>query len=420
MGNRMNRILFMFCALLACIATGCASGGTKPTAVWPGQSARTPVKLRQIESIALEHHSSIPPVTIEDASKDEPRVAVAANSIDLTIDQVRAAVLSNPEVRINRMDPGIARERAGADGPWRVESIRIGELRYTLANAQTKRRIVRAIAESDRVYWSLHGAIRELAVRHRDLELARQQMVRARTKVESGIAVALEVARAEAGVAERQESVVIAQARVRRLDRQLKRMLNRSDLKMKSATAIAPVTDPIVLGYQLSSMQLTKMATANRTEEREQELRMSIALLNVAIARKVATNDADPRVQLALLQHQQRRIAKKRAEEQIKQDVLDAIDRLHRDWNRILLARKSVMLTNRRYLAEKRQFELNLRTSTDVLEAASLLAEAQLREVRAVADYQISQVDLAFATGSVLGEHRVNWSPIEIDQVTGG
>jgi len=46
-----------------------------------------------------------------------------------------------------------------------------------------------------------------------------------------------------------------------------------------------------------------------------------------------------------------------------------------------------------------------------VLDAATRLAAAQLSEAQALADYQISQVDLAFATGTLLGASRVSWQP---------
>ena len=50
------------------------------------------------------------------------------------------------------------------------------------------------------------------------------------------------------------------------------------------------------------------------------------------------------------------------------------------------------------------------RTSTEVLDAAARLAEAQSREIVAVTSYQISQIDLAFATGTLLGRNRVRWA----------
>jgi outer membrane protein TolC len=60
---------------------------------------------------------------------------------------------------------------------------------------------------------------------------------------------------------------------------------------------------------------------------------------------------------------------------------------------------------------ERRQFELGLRTSTEVLEVIALLANAQSREIRALAAYEIAQIDIAFATGTVLGKSGVTFEP---------
>ena len=51
-------------------------------------------------------------------------------------------------------------------------------------------------------------------------------------------------------------------------------------------------------------------------------------------------------------------------------------------------------------------------TSTDVLEAQANFADAQSAEIQALAEYQISLVDLAYATGILLGSAKVRWEPI--------
>jgi outer membrane protein len=93
----------------------------------------------------------------------------------------------------------------------------------------------------------------------------------------------------------------------------------------------------------------------------------------------------------------------------IQQEVYTALDTLEADWQRILAAQKRTILNARLLDAEIRQFNQQLRTSTDVLNAQQNLANAQSAEIAAVTDYQIAQVDLAFATGMVLGEAGVAW-----------
>jgi len=70
------------------------------------------------------------------------------------------------------------------------------------------------------------------------------------------------------------------------------------------------------------------------------------------------------------------------------------------------------VLSNRVYEAEKRQFEKGLRTSTDVLDAQTTLANAQLSELSALVEYQVSLVDLAYATGTLLGAAQIEWEPV--------
>ena len=60
----------------------------------------------------------------------------------------------------------------------------------------------------------------------------------------------------------------------------------------------------------------------------------------------------------------------------------------------------------------KRQFDVGLRNSIDVLEAASRLGDAQTREVNALSGYEIALIDAAFATGTIVGGSRVRWDDL--------
>ena len=79
---------------------------------------------------------------------------------------------------------------------------------------------------------------------------------------------------------------------------------------------------------------------------------------------------------------------------------------------RIIASQENAELQGRLYEAEKRQFELGARTATDVLDAQSKLADAQSSEIRALADYQIALIDIAYYTGTLLGAANVEWEPI--------
>jgi outer membrane protein TolC len=70
-----------------------------------------------------------------------------------------------------------------------------------------------------------------------------------------------------------------------------------------------------------------------------------------------------------------------------------------------------MILSERNLKAEQRQFELGLQTSTEVLDAQTSFANAQSAEIRAIVEYQIAQIDLAYATGTLLGAAQVHWEP---------
>ena len=120
-----------------------------------------------------------------------------------------------------------------------------------------------------------------------------------------------------------------------------------------------------------------------------------------------------------MFQKQQRLATKRSRRQLVELEVLNALDQLEANWQRILAGRQRSILDGRLYEAEKRQFDLGLGTSTDVLEAQTNYADAQSAEILALAEYQIAVVDLAYATGTVLGSAKVYWQQWEVG-VDGG
>ena len=56
-----------------------------------------------------------------------------------------------------------------------------------------------------------------------------------------------------------------------------------------------------------------------------------------------------------------------------------------------------------------------LRASRKVLEAAAFQADAQSSEIHTLAAYEISQIDIAFATGTLIGRDCVVWDPMHLE-----
>jgi outer membrane protein TolC len=337
-----------------------------------------------------------------------------------------------------------------------THSIRIQALETQIAEARSKLEIIRQLANIDRAYWRLYAARRLLEVRQDQYELAKTQLAQAERRVRAQVAAEVEVIRAQAGVAERLEAIIQADNAVRNQQRDLKRIMNEAGLEIDSAVLLELSTQPDPVEYTLDPAAFADAAVSNRMEMLELELRLAqdfstinfqrnqalplftvdysytINGLGTTLGRSIETlkdnnfedwsvganlevplgnEAAEGRVHQAILRRLQRLSTREARELAIRQEVYNATDGLDAAWQRILAARQSAVLAARTLRAEQNQFEVGARTSTDVLDAATRLADAQSAEIRALTDYQIAQVDLAFATGTLLGALKVDWQP---------
>jgi len=337
-----------------------------------------------------------------------------------------------------------------------TQNIRIAFYAYQQTEAQTKLEVIRVLTDADRVYWRLYAAREALSVRRQEYELAVQQLQRARNQVAAGAAAEADVIRAQSGVADRVEGIIVADNLVRDRERELKRILNTQELDLQSPTVVITATLPRPLYYQVDPDRVIAQSLSRRMELLDLELQIAADTAQVRVARNATlplvslaytynmnglgaglddaftmareNNFADHRIGLqveipignevarsnlrsAMLQRLQTLATREQRELLIRQEVLAAVDQLEANWQRILAARQRVLAQARVVQVEIRQFEQGLRTSTEVLQAQTDLANAKLSEISAVTDYEIAQVDIAFATGTVLGQSRVTWDP---------
>jgi len=332
--------------------------------------------------------------------------------------------------------------------------IRLAVYGARIAQAASRLEIIRVLASVDRVYWRLYASRRVLEVRRQDYELAERQLETSRRLVASGERSQVEVMRAESALAGRLEGIISAENALRDRQRELKRVLNRADLPIDSETVLIPATVPDPVHYCIEPARLTREAQANRMELLELELQVAqddstveylrnqllpLVMLDyaynlngvgdsraeaydlldsrrftdhyagISLVVPIGNEAAESRLRQALLGRRQRLRSRSEREALIQQEVLAACDALEAAWQRILATRQSVLLDQRLLDAERRQFELGLNTTNDVLVAQAQLADAQSAEIEALTQYQIVLVDMAFATGTVLGSARVRW-----------
>lgn len=344
----------------------------------------------------------------------------------------------------------------GAGRRANTARLRIAGYERQAAEARTKLEVIRQLAAVDRAYWLLYLSRRELEVAQQQYELAQAQLERAQRRLAAQQVAEIEVIRAEAGLSDRLQAILLTQNIVLLRQRELKRIINREGLSVESPTLVVTATPPDPVVYEYDLPELCVLAVDNRMEMLELELRLAADAAQIDLARNntlplltldytyrvnglggsmqdtfhtlqrnnfadwevglaaqipIGNEAAKSELRSAILQRIQRLATKSAREVSIRQEVLNAADTLRGDWQRILAARQSVILNTRALQAEQRQFDVGRSTSTDVLDAAARLAQAQFDEARALTDYQISQVDLAFATGTLLGAGKVTWEP---------
>ncbi|MCI0498706.1 MAG: TolC family protein [Planctomycetales bacterium] len=335
-------------------------------------------------------------------------------------------------------------------------SIRIAGYDKAITDARTKLEVNRVIAAMDRVYWRLYAAFKQLEVRKQQYDLAQAQLDRAKRFVKAGQNAQVEIYRAEAGLAQSLESIIIAENNLRDRQRELKLALQQEHLEPTSPTVITPATEPNPMHYTFTAETLISQAIENRMEMLEQELQIAKSVSTIDYLRNQAlplvsldytyninglgpthsaaydlmtrNNFADHRLGLQLViplgneaaesrlrqafyNRRQALATKENRQTVIEVEVLNVLDQCEANWQRILASRQSALLEERLYQAEIRQFEIGLRTSTDVLQAQANFVNAQSTEINALTEYQIALVDLAYATGTLLGAAQVEWEP---------
>jgi outer membrane protein len=351
----------------------------------------------------------------------------------------------------------------GAGTRINTDSIRIAGYQKHAVDAQTKQTAIYLLANADIAYWNLYMANQELKVRREQYKLAQDQLHHAQRKVASGASPKIEIVRSEAGLSRRIEAVINAETMVEDRQLDLQRIMNRKDMPLNAKIRIVTKTQPHPLGLHIDEEKLVRIALDNRMETIRLELQLAIDDLNIELARNATLPDltlnynyaaqtqagdighafgdfgdkftdshsvglsasipmgnraAKARLERTRLQQLQDKVSYARLRQYIQQDVYDAVRALSNSWRRILAAEQNVDAAYRDYKVEQSQFQLGVRTSTDVLYSATGLADAQLSRIRALAEYEIAQIYLAQATGTLLGHSRIILEPTDIQDIS--
>lgn len=335
-------------------------------------------------------------------------------------------------------------------------SIRIAEYSQQAVQLKTRLQSIRVISIVDKAYWALYEAWGQLDVRRQQFEYANQNLSMVKHRVREGLSAAVEINRAEIGVADRMDALIVAETNLKLAQRQLRFYMNDMAEDTIQTGTLVPATQPSLLKYEFNRNKLLDDALSGRVELLEQEIQLAADLTKIdylenqtlplfsldyqygalsntnsnfgqnyrnvlngdfndwSIGLKFEmpmTNEArKAQLDYAVQQRNQRLATKSLQILTVKKEIYDALDYVDQNWQRILAARQQVLIAGLNYEAELKQFNEGLRTMTEVLETLTRLGEAQAKEVRAIADYQVALIDTAYATGTLLGYSKLDFN----------
>ena len=337
-------------------------------------------------------------------------------------------------------------------------SIRVAEYNRQLGEAATKLEVIRRLADVDRSYWVLNAYSRALQVRLDELRDAQQDMESIRRKVDAGVLRNIDNLRARNAAAGKLPGMIAAENQFLEDQRRIKRLMNRPDVPVESATILETATPPAPTPYAFDRDELVRIALETRMEMLRLELQLAQDFSAIEFAKNQALpsfvldyrysiqglgqslsdastvlrdNDfeswsvsvtgeipigneaAKSRVRQAILARIQRLSTRQAQQQAITEEVLSAIDRVNSQWEQVLAGRQALILATETYDAERRLIDQGAKSeiSSDLLNANTDRANRELDLIQAEANYQIALVNLAFATGTLLGAAKVEWVP---------
>jgi outer membrane protein len=335
-------------------------------------------------------------------------------------------------------------------------------------NLEISREELRGQAEAtldsvEAAYWDLTAAHENLRVARESLNLARELYELNKRKVEVGTLAPIEITQAEAGVASREEAVIVAETGLANAEDALRRLMAvpQGDALWEASilTTDAPAFDPRSVDLDAA----ISVALERRPELSGSRLNVQRRELNERVAKNTLRPGLDLQVSLtpfgnnlkeaimlpggelgfvtgglgtsvseipdlnnynwstglflaipignraakasyatAVLERERAEVSLARTEQDIRVDVRRAARAVESGAKRVSAASSNVVLQRKKLEAEQKKFENGMSTSFEVLTFQNDLAEAEVAVIRAVVDYNKALAALERAQGTLI------------------
>jgi len=333
-----------------------------------------------------------------------------------------------------------------------------------ISEAEFRQTVIDTVANATRSYWDLNFAIMQLRTERFSLKLAQDFLEQNRIKVRVGTLAPIEITQAEAGVADREEQVIIFESALRAAEDQIRQVIG---VRSNSHDWDRPVrpSDPLRLDeVEVDEDAAMQLALANRPdleqarlqiEARDSEARARKNLRRWGLEFQGSYGKSDPssdvnlqtfppasetntasdsnrttwsaglalsvpihnRLAIANVTRTENELAQAQyqlqlVEQTTRVEISSAVRSVRTTLRRVQTGHVNVRLQREKLDAEQKKFENGMSTSFQVLQYQDDLANAETRENLAKADYNKAQVDLSRVKGTILAELGILLAPV--------
>jgi outer membrane protein TolC len=325
--------------------------------------------------------------------------------------------------------------------------IRIAQTTQEISDSVLQDRVIQVVSRVQRLYWDLVFSLQELEVRRLSLKLAQDLLDQTRIQVAVGTQPQLSILEAEAGVATREEAVIVAENDVHAVEDRLKELLNLLDDPQRRDAPMTPTDAPQFMIEEINLQRALHEAFEHRPDYRQAKLEIESRSINERFSRnqllpaldfqgRVGLNGLDnelgeafshytsgdfvqyqvgfafryplgnqaarSRFTRARLEVEQAKTVLERTEQRILVEVREAVRTVETGIKRVSVTRGARELAQKKLEAEEKKLAVGLSSVREILRFQDDLSREQSREIRALTDYNISLANLDRAKGTTL------------------
>lgn len=347
----------------------------------------------------------------------------------------------------------------------RKQQIVVAQNNERISRGQFEIQVMNTVRDVEFAYWDLVFAIRDLEVARRSLELAQDLLRNNRIQVEVGTMAPIDVLEAQAEVAAREETVILAEESIRVTEDILKRLINDPSSANFWGSTYSPVDQPSIEEVVIDLDDAVRVALSRRPVLEQSRVELETRNYNVRFSKNqlmpqldvvgslafngiggtqlvredfagtpsliipggygdaidqvfggdfrdwsvglnvsypLGNSQAEARYAQAQVSARQQQALISSNELLIAQEVRQAARAVETNRKRIDATRVARELSQRRLEAEQKKFEVGMSTSFLIVQAQRDLSQAAANELRALIDYVKAIAAFERAKGTIL------------------